>query len=201
MIASTSSGEQKKPRLLTQESFQRLRTKANDGDPTALKMLREYLDDHPGIWKQVGDLANHAQETFIAKASEGDQLVAESIRRKTEEMKRELLGAHPTPAQELAAERVVACWLESAHLDRLHPEPSGTLTQATFTLRLRESAQKRLDRALKSLATLQKLQGEVKASKDGGTTNRRKSQPPLEPGNRLRMYLHGNAEQAEPVCS
>jgi hypothetical protein len=196
VIAKSSSTEPKsKNRLLTQESFDRLRKKANDGDPAALKMLRRYMDDHPEIWKQVGDLAKLAQEAFIAKASEGDQLVAESIRRKGEEMKRDLLGPRPTTAQKLAAERVVACWLESSHLDRLYPEPSGTIKQASFTLRLRESAQKRLDRALKSLATLQKLQGEGGSARND--TKKRRKAPPVEPGNRLRMYLDDGAEEPE----
>ncbi len=187
-----SKATPKKKRRMTHESFKKMRQKANDGDPKALKMLRQYMDDFPEIWKEVGDLARHAQEAFIQRASDGDELVKESIRRKGAQLKKQLLGERPTAAQKLAAERVFACWLETAHLDRLHPEPSGTIQQASFVLRLRESAQKRLDKALKSLAELQKLQGTEKPREQRKGRNAQPLQAgdgAAMPANRVRLFM------------
>ena len=69
-----------------------------------------------------------------------------------------LLRPSPSKLEELAAERVVACWLEMEYLNKTYPIAKGeTLGQANFVLRQKESAERRFNTAVKSLTILRKL--------------------------------------------
>jgi hypothetical protein len=90
---------------------------ANAGSKIALADLRQALDANPSIWEQVGDLGAHAQASLIRAVAGNDQLFTESLQRKAADLKRSLLSPNPLAVEELAAERVVACWLQMQHLD------------------------------------------------------------------------------------
>jgi len=143
---------------VAQEDFEELVQLANSGDEDALVQLRETLDKHPTIWEHMGDMAKHAQIAMVNLIANGNKVMAESLGRTTAKMKEELLRPSPSKLEELAAERVVACWLEMEYLNTTYPIAEGeTLGQANFVLRQKESAERRFNTAVKSLSTLRKL--------------------------------------------
>ncbi len=143
---------------LSQPAFEDLVRRANGGDAGALADLRVFLNENPGVWQTVGDLAAHARLTLVRHIARGDQLTAEAVLRKAEAMEKELAGPAPSPLERLAVQRVAACWLELQYIDMLHPYPQGaTVTHAKFALDLKLSAQRRFDSAVKSLALVRKL--------------------------------------------
>jgi hypothetical protein len=76
----------------------------------------------------------------------------------------ELTGPSPTKMEELAVERVIACWLEMEYLSAAYPVAKGeTLVHARFVLRQRESAERRFQAAMKSLTTLRALLPECRS--------------------------------------
>lgn len=142
----------------SQEDFAELVKRANAGDNDALAMMRKTLDSCPEIWQRVGDLATLAQLSMVHLIANGNKLVSESLLRKAEQMKTELLGPSPSKLEKLAVERVVACWLEMEYLATAYPVAKGeTLGQARFALKQKESSERRFNAALKSLALVRKM--------------------------------------------
>ena len=154
MIKSTYS----KATMPSQEDFAELVKRANAGDDNALAMMRKTLDSNPEIWERVGNLAAHAQLSMVRLIAGGNKLVTESLLRKAEQMKAELAGTSPSKLEKLAVERIVACWLEMEYLATTYPvAKGGTLGQARFALKQKESSERRFNAAMKSLTTLRAL--------------------------------------------
>lgn len=142
----------------TREEFDELAAQANAGDPNAVARLRQLFDDHPEIWEQIGDLAKHAEVTLARGVSKGEVVMFESVRRMVKKLKRELGDKDATPLEKLAIQRVVICWLELQYAAAVFPIVTGKPTAAdTFGVKQKDSAQRRFDAALKSLASLRKL--------------------------------------------
>ena len=135
--------------------------RARTGDRTALPLLRRYLDAHPEVWQRGGDLALHAQEVWLALLAGPDLFVAESVRRKLDDMKAELGGSNPTPLEALLVERILACWLQAHYADASYAQargPGSTPAVRTELMKRQESAQKRYLASVKQLAVVRKLQ-------------------------------------------
>ena len=98
-------------------------SRAKSGDRTVLPQLRVYLDDHPEIWTEVGDLALHAQaqESWLQLIAGPDLVMEESMRRKMDEMRGELGIEAASNIEKLLIERVVACWLQVHYADAAYP--------------------------------------------------------------------------------
>src|SRR5262245_60496788 len=73
-----------------------LAKRAQAGDAAALLRLRELLDSHPEVWRQVGDLAALAERAWLAVLAGNNPLTVESMGRSVAAMKAELLGENPT---------------------------------------------------------------------------------------------------------
>ena len=56
--------------------------RAQQGDVTALPLLREALEADPSLWQEYGDLAAQAQEVWLQLLAGTDYLLAESVRLK-----------------------------------------------------------------------------------------------------------------------
>lgn len=151
----------------SKEEFDHLAGLANAGDLDAIKQLRQLFDNHPEIWQQIGDLAKHAELTLARGVSKGELVMFESVRRMVQKLKRELGHNDASPLEKLAIQRVTICWLELQYAAAVFPIVTGKPTAAdTFGLKQKDSAQRRFDAALKSLATLRKLLP-PKAKSDG----------------------------------
>ena len=140
-------------------TFEQLVEKAQSGNQQALIELREVLDDRPEIWRSIGDLAEHARLTVIRSISGGNALLFESLIRKCQQMRDEMVGESPSALEELAVDRILAAWLEAEYLELQHPETAaGTLEQAKFIQRAKQSAQKAFDTATKNLIAIRRMQ-------------------------------------------
>lgn len=118
--------------LPTQEEFQSLVTQANDGDPAALRQLRQLLDNETHLASHFGNLFEHAKEALIGLIGESNVLLTESLRREAKSMERELAGDRPTLLETLVVRRIVLNWLQLQHVDATIPEPKGkSLAQKT----------------------------------------------------------------------
>ena len=133
--------------------------RARQGDRTALPLLRHYLDAHPDVWQRCGDLARVARDLWVDLLAGPDLVVAESVRRKLDEMTAELGLSSPGPLEGLLVERVVACWLQVQYADATYAQARGPGAAARAELmRRQESAQRRYLASVKQLAVVRKLQ-------------------------------------------
>jgi hypothetical protein len=136
----------------------RLLALARQGDYSVLPQLQEFLDNHPEIWQQVGDLAEHAREALITLASGTDLAAAESMRRKMHQLQEELAGDSNSPTIRLLAEQCVLCWaqLHWAGLLCVGKDLSGAAQGSEIQRRL-NAIQHRYVQALKTLTTVRRL--------------------------------------------
>src|SRR4051812_31120295 len=146
------------PQADTQE-LQRLLAQAHEGDLAVLPELRAALDRQPELWKQVGDLAAHAELTMLRLAAGQDLFALEAMKRRLAVLKAELAGPSPSALEKLLVDRVGVCWLQVHYLDmQASTGPAGTSTpQGVWAQRRLDSAQRRYLFSIKQLATVRKL--------------------------------------------
>jgi hypothetical protein len=143
--------------LSTAEAFARLRQRANAGDLAAQTALKQFLNANPQLWEQLGNLARHAEMSFVKQLSAGDWLCGEAIRRKASKMRRKLAGPAPTLLEKMAVERIVACWLELQNTAMACLESQRKVDWASYWLKRQEQADKLYRAAIKSLALIREL--------------------------------------------
>src|SRR4051812_43648690 len=131
--------------------------RAERGDASVLDELRSFLDGHPEVWREVGDVARHAEMALIGLAAGNNLLVRESIGRKLEELKREL--APSSPLERLLVERIAICWLQVHHadLDAAATQLGGDGPRCAHAQRRLGQAHQRYLSAVKQLALVSKL--------------------------------------------
>src|SRR5262245_52882221 len=81
----------------------RLLERAKTGDLSVLPQLRRMLDESPEIWRGYGDLSLQAQGALVKLAGGNNLLLCESLMRKVEALKAELMGESPSPLERLLA--------------------------------------------------------------------------------------------------
>jgi hypothetical protein len=140
------------------ESLEQLVEKANQGDPEAIQALRRFLDERVELAKKLGDLAWNVETVLITKITDGNALVIEAIRRQVAQLREELAGETPNPIERLLVDQVVAVYLEGQYLQLKQTDASGTTQgRATQQMKRLESSQKRLTKAIKTLAIVRKM--------------------------------------------
>ena len=147
--------------------------RARQGDETALPALRTLLDESPGLWKQVGDLAKHVESAWMKLLAGNDLFTLECIQRGAEERRQDWLGDDPTPIERHMVERIVASWLHVQHAGIL-AATSRDVSECQRNVRQKrlESAQKYHLAAVKQLYTIRR---EAKAAKRKAEKNRNES--------------------------
>jgi hypothetical protein len=132
--------------------------RCQQGDRAALPQLRAVLDQHPEVWRNIGDLARHAESAWVDLICGTNDSIRESVIRKLRELKVELGGASPSPLERLLAERVSACWLQVHHADACFARAKGlSLKEADVAVKRQDRAHRRYLTAIGALATFQKL--------------------------------------------
>ena len=136
-----------------------LLAQAEQGDASVLPALRNYLDQTPGLWQTVGNLAYQAQAALIERASGTNLLLQEALGRQLEAMRQELSGPAPTPLERLLVDRIVLCWLRLSIAEVLEAQapPDRSPRQAEWAQSQIDRAQKRLVEASKALAQVRRL--------------------------------------------
>jgi hypothetical protein len=152
-----ASSEASKPSIPRPANFNELRDRADRGDLAAQAELTHWLNENPTVWRTLGDLANHAQMVFVRLVAKNDFLFSESVRRRAEELRKELAGAFPTPLELLAVQRVVAAWLQMQHVEAQIALADADLPKAKFWLQRQLQANRLYHAATKSLLLIRDL--------------------------------------------
>jgi hypothetical protein len=129
------------------------------GHREMLPRLRELLTAQPEVFRYAGDLGMQAQQAWADMIAGPDHLLRESMILFAEDMKLDLVGPKASRLEKVAAERIVAAWMESEYF-RLwlvqHPQAEGTKFGALNRKRYDE-ADRRLERATTALANIKRL--------------------------------------------
>jgi len=130
-----------------------------EGDPACLAQIPKLLDENPQIWEMLGDLTRITEDSWIDRIANRNRIFAETIRRRLALQKASLAGSEPTPLEQMLVANIGLCWLAAHHGEMTAASTTGaSLQQATFMFRRAESAQRRLLRAVKTLATIRSLE-------------------------------------------
>ena len=142
------------------ERLAELVQRAQQGDVTALPLLREALEGDPSLWQEYGDLAAQAQEAWLQLLAGTDYLLAESVRLKLGALRQELSAEGASPLEKLLIERVIACWLQTCYSDSVYAQakgPASTPSVRQELMKRQDSSQRRYLAAIKQLALVRKL--------------------------------------------
>ncbi len=132
--------------------------RARKGDRSVLPDLRKALDENPDIWQSVGDLAKHAEATWIKLIAKDDLLIHESIRRELDRRREELVGKDATPLEKQLVDRIVACWLALQHAEMMAASTAEhTLPQREHYLKRLDAAERRHTAAVSQLTKVREL--------------------------------------------
>jgi len=139
------------------DQMQQLLLRAQQGDTTVIGDLRELLDQKPELWKQVGDLAEHAELAMLSLAAGKNLLAREAMQRKLADLKEELTGPSPTPLERLLVNRIAISWLQVHHADLAAAACTANTPQGVYAQRRLDSANRRYLLAIRQLATVRRL--------------------------------------------
>jgi hypothetical protein len=117
--------------------------RAQQGDVTVLPRLKEFLDAHPQVWQELGDLALHAREALIRLVAGDNLLVGECVRRDLAALEAELAGPSPSPLERILVQRVVCAGCRPTRPTWRRPGWTGGTTRTGRTrsgVRMRPTA-------------------------------------------------------------
>jgi hypothetical protein len=100
------------PTLPSRAEFDALLARAEEGDSDSLRRLRMLLKTHPSIWEAVTDFPKQAEESLIKLIAGDSPFLAESLRCRLDEMRKDLRFIGDGPIERLLVERVVLSWLD-----------------------------------------------------------------------------------------
>jgi hypothetical protein len=154
----STKGQETQPVLADSPELRDLVGRARQGDVTVLPRLKEFLDSHPQVWQELGDLARHAEEALIRLVAGDNLFVSECIRRDLAALREELAGPSPSPLERILIQRIVLCRLQThkADLDAA-AQDQGLNPHGPHVQRRQDAAHKRLLAAVKQLALVRKL--------------------------------------------
>ncbi len=96
-------------------TVQALLSRAQRGDVSVLPELQRYLDEHPVLWLEIGNLGIQTERCWIQLISSEDLLLAESLRRTIRQLRVQLVGSTPSPMLQMMGQRAIIAWLQTHH--------------------------------------------------------------------------------------
>jgi hypothetical protein len=137
------------------ELFARARA-AEAGGPTTGQVEQVIRDRGWVAW--IGDIGRQATLQLIAQVTDLDPVWGAGVRARVIDLRRELLGPDPSPADELIVRRVVNAWLvvSRLELEQVHRRPRD-LREAEVLDRAVSRAQRRLLEAVQALEAVRRL--------------------------------------------
>jgi len=135
--------------------------KAAKGDRSCLPEINALLADGQRgelMTKYNGSSAEWLRQTIAKKASGGNLLIGESIKKKLDMLQAELEGPNPTPIERLLAERASLCWfVVNWYEDRFTSTSDMSITQADYFQRRIHRTHQRFLSAVETLARVRKM--------------------------------------------
>jgi hypothetical protein len=138
-------------RMTLGEAFEKLRRRANEGDPEARKALIQFFRSNPILWKKFGDLTDRAENAVIEAATGGEWLSTQATRHEAHELRKSLLGPCPSPLWAMAVDRLIAAGLLLQHVLLESLQPQRDHEMAKFWSKKLESTERMYRAALQSL--------------------------------------------------
>ena len=133
--------------------------RVQDGDKKALPDLRRLLNESPELWNELGNIAMQARRLWIELAAGKNEVTKEALWRHLADLTLELSGPSPSMLERLLIGRVVTCWLQLHYRDFLAAQSTqSTFRQCEYLQESQERAQRQYLSAIRSLATVRRLQ-------------------------------------------
>ena len=134
--------------------------RAQDGDRSALPVIREHLASRPDNYWQLVEYSRVVQNTQVKSYAGEGLYVQEVMNEVIGRLRKDLGGENPSLLESLLVERIISCYLHVNFAENACAETIG----AGERLEVAEYKQKRLDRAhrrylaaLKALAQVRKM--------------------------------------------
>ena len=142
------------------DRFSWLVEQARNGNSEVLPELGEILDSRPELWQFYGDLGRLAELAWIEAIVGKDLFLRENVRRRVDQIRKDLGISQASPLEKLLIERIALNWIRVHHADMAAAQ---AMTNASST-KMMEFWQKRLNEAerrylvgIGSLATVRRL--------------------------------------------
>jgi hypothetical protein len=131
---------------------------ARGGDAAALDRVRALIKDRNWLsW--LGDLGRQATVQLVRKATAGDPVWEAGVTAQANDLRARLLGADPSPLEEVLVRRVVNGWVAAHALElQLAARPPADRADREYLDRALSRAQKRMTEAAGMLARVRRLQ-------------------------------------------
>lgn len=142
------------------QKLDRLGQAAKEQKPGAIGALRDFLDEHPFIYKTLGDTALAARRGFADLMAEHHPVSREAIAKQSEALLKEYLpGDGHCPTERILAEQVVVSYLRVNFFDfqSSNHAMSTNMKLSNLLLKKEEQAQNSLQKALSKLETYRRL--------------------------------------------
>jgi hypothetical protein len=135
--------------------------RAQDGDKSALPVIREHLATRPDTYWEMVDYARVVQNGQIKAYTGSGLYVREVMDEVVDRLRADLAGENPSPLERLLVERIISCYL---HVNFAESEYSDSIGGNGTRMEVAEYMQKRLDhahrrylQAVKTLAQIRKM--------------------------------------------
>jgi hypothetical protein len=144
---------------MTASQLQAVISRANGGDEAALGKLRPVLDLVPELADDLGNLARIARDSWLHRIAPEQLAFRESLKRKTEMVRDDLVQPTDGPMERLLAERVALCWLHLHYAEGVYARNMETLDieWSDHYQRRIDRAQRRYLQAIRTLAQVRRL--------------------------------------------
>ncbi len=143
------------------QAFIKLVRKAEKGDAKALAEVRAICKADPEVWDAIStDIARAIRDSLLRSLTGDNDLMHDSVNRQLAKMKRDLMGANPSPLERLLAERICACWLQVQYAEWIYTSKvkSGmSFAHGDYLQRQVDRANQRYTAAIRALAQVRRL--------------------------------------------
>ncbi|MBL8797205.1 MAG: hypothetical protein JNM56_25105 [Planctomycetia bacterium] len=134
--------------------------RAMEGDTATLPALREFLDAHPEVVHEAGNLVGQARTAWTNLAAGNNLLVAEAIGREQVTLKDSLGWASATSLERLLIDQITLAQLEIGYASTRDAQAAGqplSVGQRDHLQRRTARAHQRLMASVKMLTTIRRL--------------------------------------------
>ena len=140
------------------DDFQDIVGSATKGDAVSMEQLRATFSRGPSLAAHVGSMGSRAKYTLIEIYTQGDPLQRAVIEKELDEIREGLItDGEPGVIEELLIGCVLCSYLELQVAMKLSQNlGTESVTLGRFHLKLRESATRRFDGAIRSLQSYRK---------------------------------------------
>jgi hypothetical protein len=147
-------------KMPTREYFDYLKLRARQGNQKAAAALKKLVEENPGIWQPIGNMANLNEHALIELIGGDDLVFRHSLEFHVRELKQSLyLDANEQPLVNLLVDHVAVTWLESQYARMAAVQPQRNKKDALYWCDRLERAEARHLEAIEKLANVKKTLG------------------------------------------